>query len=160
MIGEDYKIEGARISVQLKFGYIVTSGDMTPEHLLKKSGNALAKVRRNNRSPVLRFLPEMDAALQRRRQLETELFKAIVRDELHMVYQPLTNLADRSIFGVEALLRWDHRELGPISPAEFVPIAEENGYIVELGAWALNRGMKEALTWSSHLVMSRSAKAR
>ncbi len=154
VIGEDYKIEGARISVQLKFGYIVTSGDMTPEHLLKKSGNALAKVRRNNRSPVLRFLPEMDAALQRRRQLETELFKAIVRDELHMVYQPLTNLADRSIFGVEALLRWDHRELGPISPAEFVPIAEENGYIVELGAWALNRGMKEALTWSSHLRLS------
>ncbi len=75
VIGEDYKIEGARISVQLKFGYIVSSGDMTPEHLLKKSGNALAKVRRNNRSPVLRFLPEMDAALQRRRQLETELFK-------------------------------------------------------------------------------------
>lgn len=154
VIGEDYKIEGARISVQLKFGYIVSSGEMAPDRLLKKSGNALAKVRRDNRSPVLRFHPEMDAALQRRRQLETELFKAIVRDELHMVYQPLISLADRSIFGVEALLRWDHRELGPISPAEFVPIAEENGYIVKLGAWALNRGMKEALTWSSHIRLS------
>ncbi|WP_209001335.1 EAL domain-containing protein [Stappia sp. BW2] len=154
VIGEDYKIEGARVSVQLKFGYIVSRGDITPEHLMKKSGNALAKVRRDNRSPVLRFLPEMDAALQRRRQLETELFKAIVRDELHMVYQPLTNLADQSIFGVEALLRWDHRELGPISPVEFIPIAEENGYIVELGAWALNRGMKEALTWSNGLRLS------
>ncbi|MEE4012233.1 EAL domain-containing protein [Roseibium sp. FZY0029] len=154
VIGEDYKIEGARISVQLKFGYIVSDGDITPERLMKKSGNALAKVRRDNRSPVLRFLPEMDVALQRRRQLETELFKAIARDELHMVYQPLTNLSDGSIFGVEALLRWDHRELGPISPVEFVPIAEENGYIVELGAWALNRAMKEAMTWSNHLRLS------
>ncbi|MHA7772519.1 EAL domain-containing protein [Roseibium sp. M-1] len=154
VIGEDYKIEGARISVQLKFGYVVSDGQITPDNLLKKSGNALAKVRRDARAPVLAFRPEMDAALQRRRQLETELFKAIVRDELHMAYQPLVRLSDRSIFGVEALLRWDHRELGPISPAEFVPIAEENGYIVELGAWALNRGMKEALTWAAPLRLS------
>ncbi|WP_208988530.1 EAL domain-containing protein [Labrenzia sp. VG12] len=154
VVGEDYKVEGARISVQLKFGYIVSDGDMSPEGLLRKSGNALAKVRRDHQGQTLGFQPEMDAALQRRRTLETELFKAIVRDELHMVYQPLVNLDDQSIFGVEALLRWDHRELGPISPAEFVPIAEENGYIVELGAWALNRGMKEALSWSSPLRLS------
>jgi diguanylate cyclase (GGDEF)-like protein/PAS domain S-box-containing protein len=154
VIGDDYKIEGARISVQLKFGYIVSKGDKSAERLMKKSGNALAKVRRDNRLPVLRFLPEMDAALHRRRQLETELFKAIARDELHIVYQPLTDLTNGSIFGVEALLRWNHRELGPISPVEFIPIAEENGYIVELGAWALNRAMKEALTWSSHLRLS------
>ena len=154
VVGEDYKVEGARISVQLNFGYIVSDGELSPESLLKKSGNALAKVRRDQQAQTLGFQPEMDAALQRRRTLETELFKAIVRDELHMVYQPLVHLEDKSIFGVEALLRWDHRELGPISPAEFVPIAEENGYIVELGAWALNRGMKEALSWSSPLRLS------
>ena len=154
VVGEDYKIEGARISIQLKFGYIVSDRQITPENLLMKSGNALAKVRRDARAPVLAFRPEMDAALQRRRQLETELFKAILRDELHMAYQPLVRLSDQSVFGVEALLRWDHRELGPISPAEFIPIAEENGYIVELGAWALNRGMKEALTWSAPLRLS------
>jgi len=154
VIGEDYKIEGARISVQLKFGYIVSDGQITPESLLMKSGNALAKIRRDARAPVLAFRPEMDAALQRRRKLETELFKAILRDELHMAYQPLVRLSDQSVFGVEALLRWDHRELGPISPAEFIPIAEENGYIVELGAWALNRGMKEAQTWPAPLRLS------
>lgn len=154
VVGEDYKIEGARISVQLKFGYIVSDGQLSPENLLKKSGNALAKVRRDTQAQTLAFRPEMDVALQRRRTLETELFKAIVRDELHMVYQPLVDLADNSVFGVEALLRWDHRELGPISPVEFIPIAEENGYIVELGAWALNRGMKEALSWSRPLRLS------
>jgi len=154
VIGEDYKVEGARISVQLKFGYIVADGQLSPENFLKKSGNALAKVRRDQQAQTLAFKPEMDVALERRRTLETELFKAIVRDELYMVYQPLVNLSDRSIFGVEALLRWDHRELGPISPAELVPIAEENGYIVELGAWVLNRGMKEALSWSTPLRLS------
>ncbi|CAE7555540.1 unnamed protein product, partial [Symbiodinium microadriaticum] len=154
VIGEDYKVEGARISVQLKFGFVVSDGQLSPENLLKKSGNALAKVRRDQQVQSLAFKPEMDVALERRRTLETELFKAIVRDELHVVYQPLVNLADQSIFGVEALLRWDHRELGPISPAEFVPIAEENGYIVELGAWVLNRGMKEALSWPSPLRLS------
>ncbi len=154
VVGEDYKIEGARISVMLKFGYIVSDGQISPENLLKKSGNALAKVRRDTQMQTLAFRPEMDVALQRRRTLETELFKAIVRDELHMVFQPLVNLADDTVFGVEALLRWDHRELGPISPAEFIPIAEENGYIVELGAWALNRSMKEALAWSAPLRLS------
>jgi len=154
VIGEDYKVEGARISVQLNFGYIVSDAQVSPENLLKKSGNALAMVRRDHQAQTLAFKPEMDAALQRRRTLETELFKAIVRDELHLVYQPLVKLDDKSIFGVEALLRWDHRELGPISPVEFVPIAEENGYIVELGAWALNRGMKEALSWSEPLRLS------
>jgi len=153
-IGEDYTVDGARISVQLNFGYVLAEGDIQPNMLLKNSGNALAKVRRDGVSPVLVFRPEMDEALQRRRTLETELFKAILRDELRMVYQPLVNLADGSVFGAEALLRWEHRQLGPISPAEFIPIAEENGYIVELGAWALNRAMKEALSWSGPLKLS------
>ncbi|WFE87860.1 EAL domain-containing protein [Roseibium porphyridii] len=147
LIGEDYSIDGARISVQLKFGYAVCDAAEPPETQLKRSGNALARVRRDIQQEVLAFDPGMDAALMRRRELETELFKAIVRDELQMAYQPLVTLDDGLMYGVEALLRWEHRELGPISPAEFVPIAEENGYIVELGAWALNRAMKECLSW-------------
>ena len=63
-------------------------------------------------------------------------------------------LNDSSLFGVEALLRWDSREFGPVSPVEFIPIAEENGYIQELGAWVLNRGMKEALHWKQPLRLS------
>ncbi len=147
LIGEDYSIDGARISVQLKFGYAVSDAAEPPESQLKRSGNALARVRRDIQQEILAFDPGMDAALMRRRELETELFKAIVRDELQMAYQPLVTLDDGTMFGVEALLRWEHRELGPVSPAEFVPIAEENGYIVELGAWALNRAMKECLSW-------------
>jgi diguanylate cyclase (GGDEF)-like protein/PAS domain S-box-containing protein len=154
VVGEDFNIEGARISVQLKFGYLVADGSMTPETCLKNSGNALAMVRRDSKSQALAFRPELNEHLQRRRRLETELFKAIVRDEVHMVYQPLVNLSNNAVYGVEALLRWNHRELGPISPVEFIPIAEENGYIVELGAWVLNRAMKETLSWPGQLRLS------
>ncbi|MCV0426098.1 MAG: EAL domain-containing protein [Roseibium sp.] len=154
VICEDYSIEGARISVQLKFGFVQSDGRNGSEDLLRRSGNALAKARRDERFEVLRFEPEMGAALQRRRKLETELFKAIARDELRLEYQPLVNLEDNSVFGTEALLRWQNREFGNVSPVEFIPIAEENGYIVELGAWALNRGMKEALGWQKPLRLS------
>jgi EAL domain-containing protein (putative c-di-GMP-specific phosphodiesterase class I) len=154
IIGEDYTVEGARISVQLKFGCAFSEGSIGPEDILKRSGNALAKVRRDDRKQVIRFKPEMGTALQRRRKLETELFKAIARDELSLAYQPLINLEDGSTFGAEALLRWESREFGTVSPFEFIPLAEENGYIVELGAWALNRGMKEARSWQERLRLS------
>lgn len=154
VIGEDYTVEGARISVQLKFGCAFSEGSIGPEDILKRSGNALAKVRRDDRKQIIRFEPAMDTALQRRRKLETELFKAIARDELSLAYQPLINLEDGSTFGAEALLRWESREFGTVSPFEFIPLAEENGYIVELGSWALNRGMKEARTWQKRLRLS------
>ncbi|MEP3047452.1 MAG: EAL domain-containing protein [Roseibium sp.] len=154
VIGEDYMIDGARISVRLDIGFIIDKDDLDVDMLLKKSGNALAKTRRNDRLSVLAFHPDMDKALQRRRKLETELFKAVVRDELSMAYQPLVDLRDGSIVAAEALLRWDHRKIGKISPLEFIPIAEENGYIVELGAWALNRAMKEASNWDKPINLS------
>ncbi|WP_305987139.1 EAL domain-containing protein [Roseibium sp. MMSF_3544] len=154
IIGEDYAIDGARISVQLTFGYVLSEGEASPDTLLKKAGNALSTARRDSQNPVVRFQSEMDTALQRRRRLETELLKAIVRDELRLDYQPLVNLMDGSVFGVEALLRWDSREFGAVSPVEFIPIAEETGYILELGAWALNRGMKEVLALDATLRLS------
>ncbi|MBN9670307.1 EAL domain-containing protein [Roseibium aggregatum] len=154
VVGEDYSLDGSRITVQLKFGYVRSNGPMAADEVLKASGNALSRVRRETRSAVLAFRPEMNEALERRRKLETELFKAIVRDELRVVYQPLVDLKDGAIVGAEALLRWEHRLMGSISPVEFIPIAEENGYIVELGAWVLNRAMKEAMTLSDALRLS------
>ena len=154
IIGEDFSIDGARITVQMNFGYVVSDGEQSPDTLLMKAGNALSKARRDNKNLTVRFQSEMDTALQRRRKLETELFKATIRDELRLDYQPLVSLRDNSVFGVEALLRWDSREFGAVSPMEFVPIAEENGYIQEIGAWVLNRAMKETLSWDAPLRLS------
>ncbi|WP_299814018.1 EAL domain-containing protein [uncultured Roseibium sp.] len=153
-VGGMLTIDGARITIRLKFGYVLADGCTSPDRLLKNAGNALAKVRREDRSSVQAFRPELDETLLRRCTLETELLKAISRDELRVYYQPLVVLADRTVFGAEALLRWDHPKLGPVSPAEFIPIAEENGYIVELGEWVLNRAMKEASSWNQPLELS------
>jgi predicted signal transduction protein with EAL and GGDEF domain len=154
VVGKDYMIEGSRISVRLDFGYIVDHYASEIDELLKKSGNALALSRRSAQLACVAFRPEMNDTLQRRRSLETELFKSISRNELRMVYQPLIDLRSREIIGVEALLRWRHGELGEISPVEFIPISEENGFIVELGAWTLHRSMEEVGQWNSNINLS------
>lgn len=151
VVGQDYMIKGSRISVQLNFGFIVDDGVIEVDDFLKKSGNALARARRNERVEIVTYQPAMNAELERRRRLEMELFKSISRDELRMLYQPLIDLRTRNVIGVEALLRWRNGELGEISPAEFIPISEENGFIVELGTWVLNRAMREAAAWDSSI---------
>jgi EAL domain-containing protein (putative c-di-GMP-specific phosphodiesterase class I) len=79
--------------------------------------------------------------------LESELRRAIERDELNLLYQPIVRLEDRSIAGFEALARWDHPKMGRMSPAEFISIAEEIGLIVDLGMFALERAARQLSTW-------------
>jgi EAL domain-containing protein (putative c-di-GMP-specific phosphodiesterase class I) len=83
----------------------------------------------------------------RRLRLHNELHKALERNELSLHYQAQVDIASRRIIGFEALMRWQHPELGFISPVEFIPIAEESGVIVEMGAWALNQACLQAKAW-------------
>ena len=89
----------------------------------------------------------IDAQAQARRSLELDLRNAVAADALELHYQPLINLRTNQISGCEALLRWQHPERGAISPAEFIPIAEELGLIVEIGNWVLKRACKECAGW-------------
>src|SRR5271155_2752205 len=93
------------------------------------------------------FEPAMDAHVRARRQLEIDLRKAIADQALEVYYQPCLSLLSDRITGCEALLRWRHPERGMISPAEFIPIAEETGLINELGEWVLAKACIEATTW-------------
>jgi len=86
-------------------------------------------------------------AARQRFSLETELRRAIERDQLHLAFQPLIDLASGRVLGFEALARWDHPEKGPISPVEFIPVAEESGLIVPLGRWALRAATKTLAEW-------------
>jgi EAL domain-containing protein (putative c-di-GMP-specific phosphodiesterase class I) len=100
------------------------------------------------------FEPEMDARVRARRILEMELRQAIADGVLEVYYQPCVNLQNNKITGCEALLRWQHSERGMISPAEFIPIAEETGLINPLGEWVLTTACAEAATWPDDIKLA------
>ena len=89
--------------------------------------------------------------MQARRKLQLDLHKALVNGEFELNYQPIVNLERYEISGVEALLRWNHPERGRVSPADFVPLAEENGQIVAIGEWALRQACSDAVGWPEHV---------
>jgi EAL domain-containing protein (putative c-di-GMP-specific phosphodiesterase class I) len=93
----------------------------------------------------------MDARMKMRRSLEVDLRKALLNKEFELHYQPLVRLADNQVTGCEALLRWYHPERGLISPADFIPIAEETGLINAIGEWVLRQACAEAATWPNEI---------
>ena len=93
------------------------------------------------------YSQELQTRAQRRVTLESDLRVAIERGQLNLVYQPRVNLADRSVASVEALVRWDHPQLGAVSPNEFIPIAEQSGVVSEIGRWALDTACEQLARW-------------
>ena len=92
--------------------------------------------------------------MQVRGKLEQDLRRALANGEFELLYQPIVNLKDDKISAFEALLRWHHPERGMISPAEFIPIAEEMGLIIPLGEWVLRTACAEAATWPNEINVS------
>ncbi len=126
---------------------------LMPEHgtgldeVLKNADLAMYAAKAAGRRTWRFFEPDMDAQVKARHQLETELRQAIADGALEVHYQPLLGLRDDRISGCEALVRWRHPQRGPISPAEFIPIAEDTGLINQLGEWVLTVACTEAATW-------------
>ena len=87
------------------------------------------------------FHPEMDSNIRQRYEMEFDLRRALEAHQFRLVYQPIYNLDDLSLFGAEALLRWDHPQHGVIQPDQFIPLLESSGRIVEVGRWVSDRSM-------------------
>jgi EAL domain-containing protein (putative c-di-GMP-specific phosphodiesterase class I) len=100
------------------------------------------------------FEPDMDARVKARRNLEMDLRQGIIDGAFEVHYQPCVSLRDNEITGCEALLRWRHPERGMISPAEFIPVAEETGLINQLGEWILTTACAEAATWPDDIKLA------
>jgi diguanylate cyclase (GGDEF)-like protein/PAS domain S-box-containing protein len=115
--------------------------------LMKRADLALYKAKGDGRDMYRFFEPEMDARITARRKLEADLRNAIVNSEFELFYQPVVNIQRNEIVGVEGLLRWHHPEHGTISPAEFIPLAEETGLIVSLGEWVIRQACSDAANW-------------
>ncbi|WP_267353435.1 MULTISPECIES: EAL domain-containing protein [unclassified Methylobacterium] len=122
--------------------------------LLSHADAALYRAKAEGRGTCRRFDASMGAQIRDRRMLEHDLRHAVSRGELHLVYQPQTRIETGAVMGFEALLRWHHPERGPISPAEFVPIAEETGAILEIGAFVLREACRTAALWPQPLAIA------
>jgi diguanylate cyclase (GGDEF)-like protein len=122
-----------------------------PDKLLKNADMALYRAKSNGRGLHCFFESAMDTTMQARRRLEIGLRRAIAQEEFELHYQPLVNLRDNSVTGFEALLRWRDPDKGMVSPAEFIPLAEETGLIVPIGAWVIRRACADAATWPGNL---------
>jgi diguanylate cyclase (GGDEF)-like protein/PAS domain S-box-containing protein len=120
---------------------------LSAEELLKHADTAMNRLKQGSRNGYCYFTQEMQAHSVRNMQLLNALRQALARDELQLHYQPQVSLLDGRVIGVEALLRWNHPELGAVSPAEFIPLAEESGMIIPIGEWVLRTATRQMKVW-------------
>ncbi|MBV8525162.1 MAG: EAL domain-containing protein [Acetobacteraceae bacterium] len=147
-IGEVFEIDGHRLNIGTSIGIAVAPEDgASAEDLLKNADLALYRSKADGRGTFCFFEPAMDARMQARRALELDLRNALARGEFELLYQPLYDVSLCRISGFEALVRWRHPKRGIVSPAEFIPLAEEIGLIVPLGDFVLRRATAEARSW-------------
>jgi diguanylate cyclase (GGDEF)-like protein len=147
-----YQIDGHQIVTDISIGISVAPIDaMAPDPLLRNADMALYGAKADGRGTFRFFEPEMNTRMKARRELEMDLRKALLGKEFELHYQPLVSLKTNDVNAFEALLRWNHAKRGMVSPAEFIPIAEETGLIVPLGEWVLNTACQEAVNWPDHI---------
>jgi diguanylate cyclase (GGDEF)-like protein/PAS domain S-box-containing protein len=147
-IGEPYLLDGHSVVIGASIGIAMAPGDgEESEKILKNADMALSRAKNEQRGTFSFFEAGMDARAQSRRKIEIDLRDAIQNDGLRPYYQPLIDLSTGRITGFEALVRWPHSERGMISPAEFIPVAEETGLINGLGGLMLRRACMDAARW-------------
>lgn len=146
-IGQPFEIDEVEFRLDAYIGVAVFPGDaQDSETLLKNAEIAQGRARRGG-EPIRSYDPTMSERLVRRLDLAHRLTHAIEGDALHLVFQPQFRLKDQQLVGAEVLLRWDDETLGPISPAEFISIAEERGMMRAIGEWVLAASCRQLNEW-------------
>ncbi|HEY6761300.1 MAG TPA: GGDEF domain-containing phosphodiesterase, partial [Baekduia sp.] len=133
------ELEGRRIHVEASIGIATAGAAVAPADVVRNADLAMYAAKDQGGGELVVFRPEMLHAARERLDLREDLRHALERGELALHYQPVVGLGDRGVTAVEALLRWTHPVHGDISPARFIPVAEESGQIVAIGAWVLER---------------------
>ena len=147
-ISEDYRLGDRRAMIGARIGVTTTDDSgFDPDILISHADMALSAAKAKPVNGYAVYNSEMDERLNELREMEDALRNAMARDEFFVVYQPQVLLEDQSLIGAEALMRWNHPTLGLVSPAKFIPVAEETGIILDLGRWILAAACKEAASW-------------
>jgi diguanylate cyclase (GGDEF)-like protein/PAS domain S-box-containing protein len=150
-INSDFRILAHEINVTASIGIVYNDEvHITAEDLLRDAGAALHLAKIQGRAKYVVFDEKMRAKATSQMQLEKDLQKAVERDELFLVYQPILALESNTLDGFEALVRWNHPKLGLVSPMEFIPLAEENGMIVQIGQFVIEESCRQLIEWQDH----------
>jgi len=151
-VSRPYTINGNLVSIGTSVG-IVTSDydDRTSDDLMRDADLALYAAKAAGKGCFRFFAPEMHEAARQRQLMESDLRVALEKGQLRVVYQPQVDASTEAVTGFEALIRWDHPEHGPVSPAVFIPLAEEIRLIDEIGEWVLRTACAEAAKWPKHI---------
>ena len=148
-VNREFASPGGAITLTCSIGYAIypedgDSGDV----LLNNASMATRRAKELGGGQIQRFSESLRQALNRKMVLESQLRRALEHNELFLLYQPKIALKDGSVAGLEVLLRWRHPEHGLVAPAEFIPVAEESGQIVPIGAWAMRTAVEQARAWA------------
>src|SRR6266436_2941986 len=147
-----YTIDGHEVVIGASIGIALSPGDgASSEELMRNADLALYRAKEDGGGRHRFFEREMDRQAQKRRDMELDLRRAFANGEFELHYQPLVDIATDRISGFESLLRWRHPDKGMISPADFIPVAEEIGLIVALGEWVLREACTEAVKWPAEI---------
>ena len=148
LVAEPFYVAEHELTVTASIGIALYPGDgVTPGELIKNADTALAHVKEGGRNSFGYFTGQMNIRAMHWMSLEHRLRGALARDELSLHYQPQMALADDALCGVEALIRWRSAELGMISPAEFIPLAEDTGLILPIGEWVIRSACAQGRAW-------------
>ncbi|HEX9446574.1 MAG TPA: EAL domain-containing protein, partial [Dongiaceae bacterium] len=155
VLAQPFEIAGHQLVIGTSIGISLFPGDgEDDEELLRAADTALYRAKAAGRGTFRFFEAEMDIRLQERRHLERDLRQALANQQLDLYYQPLVDCQGVKVRGFEALVRWNHAERGFVSPADFIPLAEECGLITPLGSWVLRRACQDAMAWPSDIIVA------
>jgi diguanylate cyclase (GGDEF)-like protein len=144
-----FKLSELEIRVECAIGVAIMHKGQDPEELFRNAQFAVKQAKAAGKPQV--YEPKEASAARRRFSIETELRRALDKDQLKLFYQPLIDLKSGEVAGFEALARWQHDDRGEISPAEFIPVAEESGLILTLGRWAMDRAATTLADWDKQV---------
>ncbi len=146
-----FLLEGVECYLSASIGIAFGVRGDNPHDLLRNADAAMYHAKQRGRARVEIFDDTLTARAVERLEIESALHQALLGEQLSLVYQSVVDLSDKSVTGVEALLRWEHPERGAVPPLAFVPIAEESGLILQIGRWVLTRACQHASGWSKQL---------